>query len=251
MKLIGILSWYDESPSWLSATVASLARAGATHLVAVDGAYRMYPDGRGSSGGNQADAIIKTAYGAGLALSLHVPTAVWHGNEVEKRDHCFRLAETVAAPHEEDWYWIVDADEIILESSGLVFDLANTDMNVAETTLLEYQDPLENPKTAKVTRQIDWPRESASTVRNLFRAIPGLSTVENHYTVTVPGQNAKLRGDSAAGDVLEPALDLSQSVKIEHRTNLRDLARAKSQLEYYGLREELGFERPDWSLTAS
>src|SRR6266498_1360247 len=59
LKIIAILSWFDESPSWLSACVASLARAGCSHLVAVDGAYRLYPDGRPHSGIAQQDAITR------------------------------------------------------------------------------------------------------------------------------------------------------------------------------------------------
>ncbi len=95
MRLIGILSWYDERPDWLAATVASLAKAQVSHLVAVDGRYALYPDSRPSSPGVQHDAIVETCRGAGMGLTMHIPTEPWAGNEVAKRTFCFELAETV------------------------------------------------------------------------------------------------------------------------------------------------------------
>ena len=37
MNLHAILCWWDESPTWLAATVASLATIGVDHVIAVDG----------------------------------------------------------------------------------------------------------------------------------------------------------------------------------------------------------------------
>lgn len=243
MKLIGILSWYDESPSWLAACVASLARAGCSHLVAVDGAYRLYPDGRPHSGGDQHEAITRTAYGAGIGCTLHYPDRVWRGNELEKRQFCFKLASQVAEPNV-DWYFINDADQIVIKASNLVGRLENTDLNVGETKLLEFQDPHHSPKLAEVVQTLSVPREHPIRVRNLFRAVPGLSLIGNHYTYGVDGEVTKLWGSATGGDLLEEALDLCDFVHIEHRTHLRDLARKESQMAYYKIRDELGIERP-------
>jgi hypothetical protein len=65
MKLIGLLSFYDEAPSWLSAAIASHHPAGLTHLVVCDGAYELFPDGRARSGIEQYDAINATCEGLG------------------------------------------------------------------------------------------------------------------------------------------------------------------------------------------
>jgi hypothetical protein len=46
-KIWGLLSWYDESPSWLAEAVASFAPM-LDGLIAVDGAYALYPDARTS-----------------------------------------------------------------------------------------------------------------------------------------------------------------------------------------------------------
>lgn len=246
MKLIGILSWYDESPSWLSACVASLARAGCSHLVAVDGAYGLYPDGRPNSGGAQQDAIVKTAYGSGMGCTLHFPEKVWRGNELEKRQFCFKLASQVAEPHV-DWYFINDADQIVIKSDHLVGRLENTDLNVAETMLLEFQDPHHSPKLAEVVQTLQVPREHPIRTRNLFRALPGLSLIGNHYTYGVEGEVTKLWGAPSGGEILADALDLCDVVHIEHRTHLRDAARKHSQMQYYDLRDELGIERPDFA----
>jgi len=70
VKLVALLTWYDE-PSWcLTELVASLAAAGIDHLVAVDGAYMLYPLARPQSPGEQAQAILAAAQGASVGVSL-------------------------------------------------------------------------------------------------------------------------------------------------------------------------------------
>lgn len=244
MKLIGLLCWYDESPSWLAACVASMAAAGVDHVVAVDGAYRLYPEGRPRSSGNQQETILKVAYGTGIGATVHAPQELWAGNEVEKRGFMFKLAEQIAVPGR-DWYLVMDADEILVKADQLRAALDATDLNVAELLALEYQDPLSNPTTAKAARQINWPREHGFKVRKFFRALPGLTVEGNHYTYGVPGNDVKLWGNPTAGVQLEDALDLSLDVKLEHRTNLRDVARKTSQVEYYKVREQVGSEQSE------
>jgi hypothetical protein len=244
MKLIGILCWYDESASWLAASIASLAKAGVDHLVAVDGAYRLYPDGRARSPGNQQDIILKAAYGTGIGVTLHAPQEPWPGNEVEKRAYAFAAAELVAEPGR-DWYFVLDADEVVTKPGNLRAELERTELNVAEVSAFEYNDPLTAPGMAAAARRIPWPRRCTFPVRKLFRALPGLTVVGNHYTYVAPDREHQLYGNRAAGAVLEEALDLTQALEVEHRTNLRDMARRQAQLEYYKLRAEVGAEDAD------
>jgi hypothetical protein len=44
VNLIGILCWFDERPAALAGVVAGLAKAGVSHVVAVDGAYSLFPN---------------------------------------------------------------------------------------------------------------------------------------------------------------------------------------------------------------
>jgi hypothetical protein len=43
MSVVGLISWWDESPTWLAASITSLGRF-CDHVVALDGRYALYPD---------------------------------------------------------------------------------------------------------------------------------------------------------------------------------------------------------------
>jgi hypothetical protein len=79
VRLIAALSWFDESPAWLSELVASLARAEVDHVVALDGSYALFPGAEAWSGTEQHDAIVHTARGCGMGCTLHVPSGAVAG----------------------------------------------------------------------------------------------------------------------------------------------------------------------------
>src|SRR5262245_27680513 len=135
MRLIGILNWYDEKPAALTACVASMVKAGIDHLVAVDGSYALYPNPEPSSDPVQHDVILGICRGAGIGCTLHVPTEPYPGNEVEKRTLGFQLAEEVS--DENDWYFLMDADQIILDATGLKEALEETELDVATVCFQE------------------------------------------------------------------------------------------------------------------
>jgi hypothetical protein len=243
MKLYGLISWYDEAPSWLSACVASLAKVGCDHIVALDGAYAFYPEGKPRSGPEQAEAIYRTAEGAGMGCTIHAPSEVWLGNEVEKRSKLFEIAEVISEPNV-DWWFVMDADQVVIDPdpSTLKPRLEATDLDVAETMFEERMDPYATKLKAETARKTHWNRTTQFTVRNLFRALPQLRLATNHFTYrTADGR--RLWGNAVMGEAaLEPAL-LLHDVRIEHRTWFRDLARHESQYTYYRRREELGIEK--------
>jgi hypothetical protein len=175
MKLYGLISWYDEAPSWLSACVASLAKVGCDHIVALDGAYAFYPEGKPRSGPEQAEAIYRTAEGAGMGCTIHAPSEVWLGNEVEKRSKLFEIAEVISEPHV-DWWFVMDADQVVVDPdpSTLKPRLEATDLDVAETMFEERMDPYATKLKAETARKTHWNRTTQFTVRNLFRALPQL-----------------------------------------------------------------------------
>jgi hypothetical protein len=244
MKLYGLISWYDEAPSWLSACVASLAKVGCDHIVALDGAYAFYPEGKPRSGPEQAEAIYRTAEGAGMGCTIHAPSEVWLGNEVEKRSKLFEIAEVISEPHV-DWWFVMDADQVVVDPdpSTLKPRLEATDLDVAETMFEERMDPYATKLKAETARKTHWNRTTQFTVRNLFRALPQLRLDTNHFTYrTADGR--RLWGNATMGEAagLEHALIL-HDVRIEHRTWFRDKARHDSQYTYYRRREELGIEK--------
>jgi hypothetical protein len=176
VKIIGVLSWYDE-PSWcLAELVASAAKAGMDALVAVDGAYALYPGGRGQSPTEQAQVIHGAAMGAGVELVLHVPRDVWFDNEIEKRSVSLALAHQIAEPGE-DWLWILDGDEVITEAIGLRPALEQTEL---ETASVMMEEVLDGSRTGGIV-----------PIRKFFKAQPGGIRLENNH-FTFLGADGKL-----------------------------------------------------------
>ena len=218
MRIIAILSWFNERPSWLAGSVASLAKVGVSHCVAVDGAYLLYPEGRGFSAPEQHAAIVETCRALDIGLTLHVPQEPWIGNEVEKRTAAIRLAEAFAEPNV-DWYYMHDADHFVLSAMGHQQALKETECDVAECRFAEDYGSL----------------HCNAPIRVFFRAIPGLIYDGNHYTPRTPDGRDLHHG-------CEPALDLGFRMEVHHRTAERDPYRKESQQVYYRRRDELGAE---------
>lgn len=233
MRILVLLSFYDERPEWLSACVASCAKF-ADHVVAVDGAYGLYPDGAPASPAGQAEAIWHTAGALGMGVTLLAPQTVWAGNEVHKRSTMFALAETIAAS--DDWYFVMDADQVVSDvRCDLKARLEATDLDAGEVMFWchrEQHDPQERPFVSPML-------ERQGAVRVLFRAIPGLRVQGRHYQYVTPDGRI-LWGDYPT----ERAEDLQDDIHIEHRCHLRDLGRAKAARDYYRRRDELKIEVP-------
>lgn len=219
MKVIGLLSWYEEPASWLAECVAGLAKV-CDHLVAVDGPYALFPGStrKPASGSEQADTIARAAAGAGIGCTVHVPREPWWGNEVEKRSYMFRLAMTMAEPGI-DWLVRVDADEVVTQVPPDTRKLlAETDLNVAEVTMWERGDG----------------QDSQFPLRVAFRALPGIRVQQAHYVVTAPAVDGTLRvlvGNDTVHRA-EPALPL-WDVRLEHRTGQRPAMRRALKDQYY------------------
>jgi hypothetical protein len=222
MRIIGLLSWYEEPAPWLAECVASAARL-CDHLIAVDGPYALFPGAlrKPSSGIEQAETIAHTAAGAGMGCTIHAPLQPWWGGEVAKRDFMFRLGSTMAQPG--DWFLRIDADEVLTQVPPDTRTLlAATAHDVAEVTIWERGD-----------------QDSQSTLRVLFRALPGIGVQQAHYVVTAPGENGTqvLCGNSATHQV-EPTEGL-WDVRMEHRTRQRPQQRQALKADYYARLPEI------------
>jgi hypothetical protein len=216
MKLIGVLTWYDEDPAWLAATTASMCRAGCEHILALDGAYAAFPEARAWSHPDQHVAILEVARAMNAGCTLHTPPGPWQGGEIEKRTTGFQLAETFTT--EEDWLVLMDADQVILESEGLRDALAATDLDVAEPRFVDPGTDLGFP------------------VRCVFRALRGIHLRDNHATyMAADGRRLAMQPP------MVEALPLPMMM-VEHRTASRALARKQRQQNYYERRDRLGLE---------
>jgi hypothetical protein len=225
VKIHALLIWYDEQPRQLASCVAGIARL-ADHLVAVDGAFYRYPQGRPHSGGSQATTIYETAVAAGMAVTLHSPATVWHGDEPAKRNHSLDLARAQATEME-DWLLVLDSDETVTWVSELARkDLEETDSHAAD---VQFHVTESNPH--------DW----QGRTRRLYRLLPGLRYTTTHFTMAGydPDLGEQVFVNGRGGEYGEPfqdALDLTAQVHVEHRHGLRTPERDRAAAEFMQLR---------------
>jgi len=222
MKIVGLLCWYEESPSWLVECVASAARL-CDHLIAVDGAYATFPGAlkKPYSDSAQADAIMRTAAGFGMGCTLHVQREPWWGQwggEVEKRDFMFRLGEQFTTP--EDWYFRIDADEVLTYvPDDTRQKLADTQHDAAEVMMWHRLSPYLDAD------------DGESPFRCLFRALRGLHIEQAHYRVTAPP-------DRILNGINQEMAELLWDVRLEHRTHQRTNTRQRSKKQYNAIISE-------------
>lgn len=227
MRIIGLLSWYQEPASQLAECVAAAAKL-CDHIIAVDGPYASFPGAlrNPASGPEQAETILRTAAGLGVGCTIHSPRQPWWSGEVGKRDFMFKLGMTFAESG--DWFFRVDADEVLTDVPFYAKEqLAQTERHVAEVTM--WERPSE-----EVGRVVDTP-DYEQPFRCLFRAIPGIRIEQAHFVVTAPvdGRREFLVGPNALP--AEPLWD----VRLEHRTQMRSLARKRLKNEYSPLINDL------------
>lgn len=224
-RIIALLSWYDESPAWLAAAIASAhEHLRLDHVVALDGAYGLYPDGQPRSGVEQHHAITETCHALGLGLTLSAPRHQWQGNECEKRTALFRLGDSVSLDGE-DWYYVLDADELVLDCQPgyLAEILTEIDDDVADVALID-----RNPQSRGEVGQ--------QPIRKLFRSHHGISVVDVHWHY----QARDGRMLWGPGNVV--GADLGGQVLVEHRNWQREMVRDAARMGYYQARDTSGIE---------
>lgn len=237
-RLVGLLSWYQERPSWLAGCIASYAQAGITHLVAIDGAYALFPNAEPRSTSVEHDTIVETTTGAGIHLSLVIPTTPWYGNEIEKRTALFRHADAITQDGV-DAVVVIDADEIVTRAyDGWLERFLNTGLHAADVLLWE-RELNDTQARAQITRSFSYDPRSTQPIRKVFRAIHGTHVTGHHATYQTPDGRRLWAGGNKA--VVE-GCDLTHDVVIEHRTQWRTKHRFEQSHEYYRLRNHAGIE---------
>lgn len=238
MSVTAALSWFDESPTWLAATVASCARF-CSRVVAVDGAYELYPDARASSGAEQHEAIVKTAEALGMGVTVHVPGERWRDGEIAKRDFMMRLGSFLSDPG--DWLFVIDADEVVTSAPDrdlVEAWLEETEHRVATVTLGERVDHYERGNGILPTS--GGPPFAFAPARRLMRCDPTLRVEDTHYRYLVTDEEGASLDLWDVKDA-EPAERLD-AIRVEHRNRYRDPHRAGRAKDYYRVREALRIE---------
>lgn len=238
MKIISLLCFYDEAPTWIAANVASHAKF-AHHVVAVDGAYFLFPEAleRPRSPVEQHDAVIRACEAMGMGWTLYAPQEPWMGNEIEKRSFMFRVG--MLSAEEGDWFVILDADEVVTD---VPFDLkqrlSESDARVAAYWLWAHEEVSDGGKEGirDSVVQTHTPITYGGLVRGMYRADETLRVVDSHYgyTADVDGQPVNLWET--------PHVEEFTGFRIRHLLGDRSLERRRKAQTYYDLRDELGVE---------
>lgn len=239
-RVIGLLSWYQEAPSWLAATVSSFGKV-IDHLIAVDGPYAAYPhNGRIKSDPEQVEVIQRTCDAMGIGLTLYQPTEAFFGNEVEKRSLAFQLA-LAASRGTQDWIWVFDADEVLTKyPADLRTRLDVIERDVVEVSLTTHQTYEE--AGGDIEKIIPLPTDSTHDLRMIFRALPNLRVVGRHdvYVAGPDNDPTYLWGPTTYPVELATR---AAGVEVEHRTHRRAAHRKQASHDYYRTRDALGLER--------
>lgn len=246
-NLVGVLSWFDEQPSMLSVAVTGLAQI-VDHVVAVDGAYALFPQPRARSHPDQAETIMRTCEAASVGCTIVRPSDIWHGNEIEKR----QFAADTCRPLKPDWLVVWDADYHLLhtDAESVRHTLANTDRNVATYTLLDNQDLLADPRLADHARRVSAVTEFTHRTRDILRWTDDLEWGPTHYhiTGTYNGRREWVRGPDITPqgeEFIVPTEHLNNDLVAYHRRVERTKLRDQRATEYYQRRDQLGIEQYD------
>lgn len=212
MRIVAVLSWYDEPVDWLRECVASARFC--DHLIAVDGAYSDFPGAADapSSPPEQAEAL------RALGCEVHVQQEPWAG-EVSKRDYTIQLAVASGA----DWVFVIDADEVVTVVPGDLRErLAATPHHVATCEFEYLQVPAWLPA--------GW---SIYPIRRMYRALPGLRIEGSHCRVLGEADGGTARLSDPDLLICDPAEPLG--LRIHHREHERSQERRSRKADYYNL----------------
>lgn len=229
MRLIALLAFYDEPTDFLRAYVEGLKLADVRELVALDGAYALYPGGKAESPPEQHHALIDSCRQVDIRLRLHKPATAWDYGEVGKRGDLMLIGDQYAEPG--DWLLILDADEHILAAPRGLVPALNAQPRDVATLALRRQESMHGPSD----------RDTTTRERRLMRSGLDIAVVSNHATY-ITGDRRVLW--SAGRDELQvPAHDVD-GLDVVHMTRHRPEARRNAQGEYYSARHLSNAEAP-------
>lgn len=216
MIVTAALVWWDERPEDLEACVRGMANI-ADRVLAVDGAYRRYPQATVLSPPEQAETIRRVAAEIGLECDIYEPSELWAG-QVEKRSFTLRRAAK-----DSDWIAVVDADWVIRTKrrfARAALEAVKPDVDVVSVKMF-------TPRSG-MPFATSWHRKQAGrrfVIPHLFRSLPGIMVEKRHwwYSALKDGQRVWLWHPSKSSTYpVQKPYPLGARYEIEHRTLLRD-----------------------------
>lgn len=221
MKIVCMLNWFDEQPHQLRRRVREAFMIGCTHVVAVDGAYALFPGSREFSSSSQGKEITDTAFFYKLGCIIYKPEVVWAGNEVEKRQNMLDIC--LAITTDDDWLFLMDAD----------FHIEPPFVNMTKL-LAKHPGRFGDVLLTNSDQDAGW-----YPVRLLYRAVRGMHLTTNHYTYHYPDGDQTVM-NNPRGDDLERGLKIP--IRVRHEPNNRLPGRRERQVAYYERRHQDGIE---------
>lgn len=217
VRIVAALAWFDEPVEFLERCVRSLAGV-VDEIVALDGAWRHFPDGARRSPLEQQGVIVAAAQKAGIVPTVRSPKGIWE-SQVQKRAALMELAGLNA-----DWVFVVDADEYIAAADGDAarHELAYTDLLCGYVTFRNLNRGESMPGTTPLS----------GLNRRFFRAGTTVQIVHSGY---MHGKRNLL--------VTEDAHDLSRLVELEHDNVNRGADRNERSRQYRRARDSHGVEQ--------
>lgn len=174
MIVTAALAWWDEKPEDLAECVRGVARI-ADRIVALDGAYRRYPDATIVSPPEQAQIIHDTAQECGIESRVLEPSELWAGQVAKRSFLMARAAEGT------DWIAIVDSDHVIQTDRAAARAELESMTDVDMVAVSMGSPGLQRGQNYATNWHRDWAGRTSS-VLHLFRALPDLRCEERHWT---------------------------------------------------------------------
>lgn len=217
MKLVALLSWYDEQSAFIEAALGSLAWVGVDEIVALDGAYELFPFGQPRSPESNYEALARSP----IPVHVRTPDSCWP-TEMDKRTTLFRLGEELTS--ERDWFFVTDADNVVIRCDCDLKRLLRGSSCDAGT--VRFEEPRPNGPISRFT------------LTSFFRAQRGITVGPNHYTYTAPDGTVLWGGNRRRNRVRKLKVPLT----IEHRSFYREAGRFGRAFAYYRKRDKLKLE---------
>lgn len=220
MKVVGLLSWFQEQPEKLHRTITSTAPL-LDELVCLDGRYALFPHAENRSTQQEIEAITDACGAAGLTVHIHQVTEPFDGRwggEVAKRAALFRLGAETGA----DWFYVFDADCHVEQITPGWREQLEQEQELHVGTVMVADGGLAHPHPA------------------FFRALPGLTVQERHWRYLVPG--GPVLWDYPHLLTQRKRIPTFTHIVVEHETRDRPTERAKQRHIYYEQRDQLGIE---------
>lgn len=231
MRLIGLLSFFDEDEKYIEGNLQDLHALGVSKVVAVDGSYARY----GGNARSPLSLIEKLYFGTkklDMGLLLYQPTDPWAGDEVEKRQVMIDLAWSIA--EDDDWFVVWDCDYKLISMMNDSNDPQWGREDLRFLLMGGYTD-------FAIVSFTESSQDNGYHPMQMFIRAQPVEMDGNHHTYRLrDGRRSQILRRPVEN--MADALDLSE-IKVLHRVYQREPERRARQTAYYERRDRDGIER--------